>query len=67
MRLCISLPLSGQGSHSGVVVYILASEVSGSNLCGEKLVLAYQWSVVYSTEPEPTICAGFLCPQNYQS
>ena len=30
-----------------------------------KLVVAYQWPTVYSTEPWPTVCTGFLCPQNY--
>ena len=29
-----------------------------------KLVVAYRWSAVYSTEPGPTVCTGFLCPQN---
>ena len=27
-----------------------------------KLVVAYRLSAVYSTEPLPTVCAGFLCP-----
>ena len=30
-----------------------------------KLVVAYRWSTVYSTEPWPTVCNGFLCRQNY--
>ena len=32
-----------------------------------KLVVACRWLVVYSTEPWPTVCTGFLCPQNYPS
>ena len=45
------------------------SEVGGSNPgpCVGKLVVAYQWSAVYSTEPLPTVCTGFLSPQNYPS
>ena len=27
-----------------------------------KLVVACRWSIVYSTEPWPTVCTGFLCP-----
>ena len=30
-----------------------------------KLVVAYQWSAVDSTEPWPTVCTGFLCPLHY--
>ena len=30
-----------------------------------KLGVAYQWSAVYRTKPCPTVCTGFLCPQNY--
>ena len=30
-----------------------------------KLVVACRWSAVYSTEPWPTVCTGFLCPSNY--
>ena len=43
------------------------SEVSGSNLGPYvgKFVVAYRWSAIYSTEPGPTVCTGFLCPQNY--
>ena len=43
------------------------SEIGGSNLGPYvgNLVVAYQWSAVYSTEPSPTVCTGFLCPQNY--
>ena len=26
-----------------------------------KLVVSYWWSAVYSTEPGPTVCTGFLC------
>ena len=29
-----------------------------------KLVEACCWSAVYSTEPLPTVCTGFLCPSN---
>ena len=45
------------------------SEVSGSNFGPYvgKLVVAYWWSAVYSTEPLPTVCTRFLCPQNYPS
>ena len=32
-----------------------------------KLVVAYWWLVVYSTEPWPTVCTGFLFPQNCPS
>ena len=32
-----------------------------------KLVVAYRWSAVYSTEPWPTVCTGFLCLPNYPS
>ena len=32
-----------------------------------KLVVAYHWSAVYSTEPWCTVCTGFLCPSNYPS
>ena len=32
-----------------------------------KLVVGYRWSAVYSTEPWPTVCTGFLCPSNYLS
>ena len=32
-----------------------------------KLVVACRWSTVYSTEPWPTVCTGFLCPSNYPS
>ena len=32
-----------------------------------KLVVACRWSAVYSTEPWPTVCTGFLCPSNYPS
>ena len=32
-----------------------------------KLVVAYRWSAVYSTEPWPTVCIEFSCPQNYSS
>ena len=42
------------------------SKVNGSNprpYVG-KLVVAYRWSAVYSTV-HTTVCAGFLCPQNY--
>ena len=30
-----------------------------------KLVVAYRWLAVYSTEPLGTVCTGFLCPYNY--
>ena len=30
-----------------------------------KLVASYQWSAVFSTEPWPTVCTGFLSPLNY--
>ena len=53
--------------HGGTVPS--TSEVSGSNprpYVG-KLVVAYRWSEVYSTEPWPIVCTGFLCPQNYLS
>ena len=45
------------------------SEISGSNAgpCVGKLVVSYRWSAVYSTEPWPTVCTSFLCPQNYLS
>ena len=45
------------------------SEVGSSNpkpYVG-KLVVAYRWSAVYSTEPWPTVCPGFLSPQIYPS
>ena len=30
-----------------------------------KMVVAYRWPTVYSTEPlHSTVCTGFLCPQN---
>ena len=32
-----------------------------------KLVVACRCSAVYSTEPWPTVCTGFLCPSNYPS
>ena len=32
-----------------------------------KLVVAWRWSSVYSTEPYQTVRAGFLCPSNYPS
>ena len=32
-----------------------------------KLVVAYCWSALHSTEPWPTVCTGFLCPSNYLS
>ena len=32
-----------------------------------KLVVAWSWSAVYSTEPQWTVCTGFLCPSNYPS
>ena len=32
-----------------------------------KLVVACRWSAVYSTEPQRTVCTGFLCPSNYPS
>ena len=45
------------------------SDVSGSNPepYVDKLVVAYLWLAVYSTEPWPTVCTGFLFPQNYPS
>ena len=30
-----------------------------------KLVVACRWLAVYSTEPSPPVCTGFLCPSNY--
>ena len=56
------------GGHDGTVVTHSppTSEVRGSNpgpYVG-KLVVAYQWWAVYSTEPLSTVCTGFLCPQN---
>ena len=32
-----------------------------------KMVVACRRSAVYSTEPWPTVCTGFLCPSNYLS
>ena len=32
-----------------------------------KLVVACRWLAVYSIEPWPTVCTGFLCPSNYPS
>ena len=32
-----------------------------------KLVVACRGSAVYSTEPWPAVCTGFLCPSNYLS
>ena len=59
-----------RGHGRAVVTYLPpTSEVGGSNpgpYVG-KLVVAYRWSAVYSTEPRPTICTCFLCPQNYPS
>ena len=45
------------------------SEVDSSNPGPyvRKLVVAYRWLAVYSTEPWPTVCTGFLCPENYPS
>ena len=45
------------------------SEVGGSNpgRYVRKLVVAYQWSAVYSTGPWPTVSTGFLCLQIYLS
>ena len=57
--------------HGGAVVKHLppTSEVSGSNpeTYVGKLVVAYRWSAVYSTEPWSTVCSGSLSPQNYPS
>ena len=41
-----------------------SSEVGGSNARPNvgKLVVAFLWSAVYSTEPWPTVCTGLLCP-----
>ena len=47
-----------------VTLWPPTSEVGGSNprpFVG-KLVIAYQWSAVYSTEPSPTVCTGFDVP-----
>ena len=28
----------------------------------ENMVVSYRWLAIYSTEPWPTVCSGFLCP-----
>ena len=38
-------------------------EIGGSNPYVENLAVAYRWLASYSTEPEPTVCTGFLCPR----
>ena len=67
--LKISKYLFYVGVHNGAMVThsLPNSEVCGSNsesFVG-KLVSPYRWSVVYSTELCPILCAGVLCSQNY--
>ena len=60
------------GGHGGRVVTLspVTSEIGVRFLAQPqvgKLVVACRWPPVYSTEPWPTVCAGFLCPSNYLS
>ena len=63
MSLNSALPHFDRGHSDAVVTHSPpTSEVSGSNprpYVG-KLAVAYQWLAVYSTEPSPTVCNGFL-------
>ena len=53
--------------HGGAVVTHSppSSEVGGLNPVPYmgKFIVAHRWSAFYSTEPWPTVCTGFLCPQ----
>ena len=57
---------SERGDHcAAVVTHSPPTPEVGSSNPGPyvgKLVVAYRWSAVYSTEPRPTVCTGFLCP-----
>ena len=52
-------------SHGGAVVTqsTPTSEVWSSNPMWKSCLLMV--GSLYSTEPRPTVCTGFLCPQNY--
>ena len=60
------------GGHGGRVVTLLPpTSEAGVRVPAwpqvGKLVVACRWSAVYSTEPQETVCTGFLCPSNYPS
>ena len=56
---CINICGTGQDNASEAGVQFPALPQVG------KLVFACRLSAVYSTEPWPTVCTGFLCPSNY--
>ena len=61
-----TISMTGPTAYNGAVKTRLppTSEVGGSSprpYVG-KLVVAYRWLAVYSTEPRPAVYAGFPCP-----
>ena len=67
-----SISYTVEGDHGGRVV-TLSPPTSEAGVQFQarpqvgKLVVACRWSAVYSTEPWPTVCTGFLCPSDYLS
>ena len=63
-RIQLDVNMNQRGGHSGAMVTHSSptSEVGGSNpdLMWGKLVVAYQWSTVYSTEPSPTVFTVYV-------